>query len=217
MATAALAAIAVAALPGCKMKGHAKVKGVLIPQADGNLPAPDGATLAVNTGTIDKAALPAGAKIVRLAIGRKVPWTSVESLMARVVKTGARPVLLVGDFDKVKAFRLNDEPWPGGDSIRVISYIDGKACVQPPGAIEAKCVQSTGKDHIERAYLRELVREQVKIYKIRQVEVEVAKTLGWADVVRTIDGARTCCYETVVKVRLKPPGIPAGPELVPAD
>lgn len=216
-AAAAALAVALAALPGCKMKGHAKVEGVLIPQADGNFSAPDGATLAVDVGTLDKAAVPAGAKVVRLAIGRKVPWTSVEALMARVQKTGARPVLLVGDFDKVRGFRLNDEPWPGGPSIRVISYIDGKACVQPPGAIEAKCVQSTGKAHIERAYLRELVREQVKMYDVHQVEVEVARSLGWADVVRTIDGARTCCYETVVKVRLKPPGTPAGPELVPAD
>src|SRR5690606_14912293 len=153
--------------------------------------------------TLDEVEVP-DAPVVRLAIGRKVPWNKVQELMAAVEARGGRPVLLVGDFHKVKVFRLEDT-WTGDEpAIRVIAYVDGKACVQPPGAIEAKCVQSGDRSYIDRAFLRELVREQVKLYHPR-VEVELASTLNWADVVRTIDGSRTCCYETRVIVRLAPP------------
>jgi len=204
LAALGLAALAAAAAAsGCRGKGHAEVEGVLIPQATGVVEAEEGVTLAVDVDTLDEVEVP-DAPVVRLAIGRKVPWNKVQELMAAVEARGGRPVLLVGDFHKVKAFRLEDT-WTGDEpAIRVIAYVDGKACVQPPGAIEAKCVQSGDRSYIDRAFLRELVREQVKLYHPR-VEVELASTLNWADVVRTIDGSRTCCYETRVIVRLAPP------------
>ena len=192
------------AAAGCKSKGHAEVDGILIPQADGTVDAPDGATMAVNGSTIDTAKVPDGSPVVRLAIAREVPWDRVAALVERVQAAGRTPLLLAGDDHKVKGFQLEDEAARGVDrAIRVIAYIDGKACVQPPGAIEAKCVQSPDGKYIDRAFLRELVREQVKVFDVKTVEVEVAGGLPWADVVRTIDGARTCCYETKVAVRIK--------------
>jgi hypothetical protein len=194
--------VAVLGATGCPAKGEAKVDGVLLAQADGVREAPEGPTLAVDEKTIDAAVVPAGATVVRLAIGRKVLWNQVRALMARVSATGARPVLLVGQSYRVREMPLEDE-WPGGPALQVMAYIDGKACVQPPGAIEAKCVQSGTKQYIERAFLRELVREQVKAFQIEQVEVELPTTLPWYDVVRTIDGARTCCRQMKAKMRVR--------------
>ena len=199
----ALAAVALLAAGGCKGKGHAEVDGILVPQADGVAPAPAGPTLAVDLDTIDTAAVPDG-PLVRLAISRQVTWDRVSSLLERVKAAGARPVLLVGKHHKLGEFQLEDTWEDTGPAIVVHTYVDGKACVQPPGSPEAKCVQSGDRKQIDRAYVRELVREQVKLYGPR-VEVELAGGLRWDDVVRTIDGARTCCFETRVAVRLVPP------------
>ena len=197
-------ALLLLALAGCKSKGHAEVDGILIPQADGVIDAPDGPTMAVNAETIDTAKVPQGSPVVRLAIAREVPWDRVVALIARVKAAGRTPLPLAGDDHKVKGFRLEDDKARGVDrAITVIAYVDGQACVQPPGSIEAKCVKSPDGKYIDRAFLRELVREQVKMFDVKTVEVEVASGLPWADVVRTIDGARTCCYETEVAVRLK--------------
>jgi hypothetical protein len=196
--------IALAALAACANRGEAEVDGVLLPQADGLVDAPDGATMAVNAQTIDTAPVPSGARVVKLAVARDVPWDRVSALIERVKTAGRTPFLLAGHSYKVKGFRLEDEQARGAERvINVISYIDGKACVQPPGALEAICVQSPDGRYIDRAFLREQVRRQVKAFDVKTVEVELASGLPWADVVRTIDGARTCCYETEVAVRIK--------------
>jgi hypothetical protein len=212
MTRAALASLAAALLLGaaaCGDNSDATVGGVLLAQADGVTEPPDGVNLAVDLDTIDKAVVPAGAKVVRLAIGRKVHWNQVQALAARVQAAGARPIYLVGNWNKTRAFAIEDT-WPGGNhAITITDYIDGKACIQPPGSIEAKCVQSATKNYIEEAYVRELVREQVKMFDLPLVEVDLPASLTWADVVRTIDGARTCCEGTTVRVRLKPPAPPA--------
>lgn len=196
--------IALAALAACANKGEAEVDGVLIPQADGLIDPPDGATMAVNAETIDSAPVPSGAGVVRLAVARDVPWDRVRMLIERVKTAGRTPFLLAGHAYKVKGFRLEDAGAQGAARvINVISYIDGKACVQPPGAVEAICVQSPDGRYIDRAFLREQVRRQVQAFNVKTVEVELANSLPWADVVRTIDGARTCCYETEVAVRIK--------------
>jgi hypothetical protein len=193
---------------GCGSSGDATVDGVLLAQADGVGEAPEGATLAVDENTIAGAAVPPGAKVVRLAIGRKATWSQVQELVRKVQAAGARPVLLAGNWNKVKSFRIED-PWPGGErAIHVTAYIDGKACIQPPGSPQAKCVQSGTKKYIERAYVRELVREQVTLFDLPLVDVDLPSSLKWDDVVRTIDGARTCCEGTEVRVRLRHPEPP---------
>lgn len=198
-------AVAFASAAGCGSKGHAKVDGVLIPQADGVVKAAKGSTLAVDVDTVADAEIPDG-DVVRLAIGRKVPWNRVKALVEQVESAGKEPVLLVGDYHKVKGFEIEDD-WPAPDApaIQVIAYVDGKACVQPPGAFEAKCVQSGDKSYIDRAFLREIIREQVRMFDMPRVEVELAGTLHWSDAVTTIDASRTCCFEDKVLVRLKRP------------
>lgn len=203
-AAAPLLVAALFALTGCPAKGDARVEGILLAQADGVEDPAEGATLAVDEKTIEAATVPAGAKVVRVAFGRKVPWSRARELLEKIAAAGAQPVILVGKSFHLKAMRLEDK-WPGGPALLVTAYVDGKACVQPPRALETKCVQSSTKDFIERAFLRELVREQVKHFQIHQVEVDLPGTLPWADVVRTIDGARTCCGGTEVLVRLLPP------------
>jgi hypothetical protein len=202
-AAAPLLAAALFALAGCPAKGDARVEGILLAQADGVEDPAEGATLAVDETTIESATVPAGAKVVRVALGRKVPWNRAQELVKKIEAAGAQPVLLVGKAYHLKAMRLEDK-WPGGPALLVTAYVDGKVCVQPPRAAETKCVQSSTKDYIERAYLRELVREQVKHYQIQQVEVDLPATLPWVDAVRTIDGARTCCGGTEILVRLLP-------------
>jgi hypothetical protein len=196
--------IAAVLLAGCANKGEAEVDGILIPQADGLVDPPEGATMAVSAKTVDTAPIPAGAGVVRLAIARDVPWDRVRMLIDRVKSAGRTPFLLVGRAHKVKGFRLEDAEARGVDRIiEITSYVDGKACVRPPGSIEAICVQSPDGRYIDRAFLREQVRNQVKTFDVKTIEVDLASGLPWADVVRTIDGARTCCYETKVAVRLK--------------
>jgi hypothetical protein len=204
-ALAAAAAALLVAAASCGDNSDATIDGVLLAQADGVSEPPEGMNLAVDVDTIEKAVVPAGAKVVRLAIGRKVHWNQVQALASRVQAAGARPVYLVGNWNKTRAFAIEDT-WPGGNrAIQIIDYVDGKACIQPPGSVEAKCVQSSTKNYIEEAYVREFVREQVKMFDLPLVEVDLPASLAWADVVRTIDGARTCCQGITVRVRLKPP------------
>jgi hypothetical protein len=195
-------AVALATSSACdvrfKAKGHAKVDGILLPQARGVADAPDGPTLHIPGD--DLTTLP-DAPIIRLAIARDVPWKTVLALMVRIEEAGKRPVLLVGKRLKVREFIISDE-LENSDSIALTATVDGKSCVSPPGVPEAKCVQPLDKDRIDRAHTRKLVREAMNVYHLTDVNVEVPPNLGWADVVRTIDSARTCCKGTEMRVKL---------------
>ena len=63
-------------------------------------------------------------------------------------------------------------------------------------------MQGADKKHVQRAFVRETIRDAVKAYGITDVDVMVTPDLQWADVVKTIDGARTCCGDTDVRVKL---------------
>lgn len=184
----------------CTGKGQAQVGEALIPQADGVIAAEPGDTLEVSDPEQVVEAIPDG-PVVRLAIDRNVPFQRVAELVEWVEAEGKKPVLLVGRRSKIKAFVMNDELQ--GDPITVTTTTDGKACVQPPGSPEAKCVQRSDKKHISRAYTRELVREAMNAYRLYDVEVILPPDLGWGDAVRALDGARTCCQDTQMRVRVK--------------
>ncbi len=190
---------------GCRGKSHAKIGDILIPQADGVIEAPKGTTVEIGADGVLHG-MPEG-EIIRLAIHRDAYWIKIRGIMTQLEEAGKRTVLLVGRRHHVMAFALGDELHPG-EAIRVSAMIDGKACVSPPGVAEAKCVQRSDKKHISRAYTRELVREAVRGYRLENVEIEVAETLSWADVVRVIDGARTCCKDHDIRVQLQARHLP---------
>ena len=89
------------------------------------------------------------------------------------------------------------------EPIRLFTTDRGKACVSPPGVAEAKCVQRGDKKHIDRAFVRELIREAIRGYGIADVVVELPPTIEWADAVRAVDGARTCCKNVQPRVSVK--------------
>lgn len=138
--------------------------------------------------------------VFRLAIARDVGWERVQKTLEAAKAKGARPVILVGRRSDVRALVLTDEI--GEHSIHLTSTPDGKFCVGPPTTFEAKCVQGADKKHVQRAFVRETIREAVKAYGITDVDVMVTADLEWADVVKTIDGARTCCGDTEIRVKL---------------
>jgi hypothetical protein len=177
---------------------QATVDGVLLADADAVVPVEDGPLVKLTLADLEPA-IP-DAPVIRLAIARDVSWERVQKMLAAVKEKGVRPVLLVGRRSEIHAFVLSEEV--SIDSIHLTSTPDGKFCVGPPGVNEAKCVQGADRKHVQRAFVRETVRDAVKAYGIDEVDVVVTPDLEWADVVRTIDGARTCCKDTPVKVKL---------------
>lgn len=187
----------------CKTNRQAEVAGVWIPQAEGTIKAPKGPNVAINTDTtLDP--LPADASI-RLAVAREVRWSVVRDLRERILAAGKTPYLLVANDRKVGAIELYDTL--EGEAINVYVSFGGKLCVSPPRTREAKCVKPAAGIHVDRAFTRELVREAVNAYGLRDILVDVPADLEWADVVRAVDGARTCFFydkkEAKVRVRLK--------------
>lgn len=139
--------------------------------------------------------------VARLVIATDVSWGRVKTTLAAMQAKGVEPVILVGVDSDVRAFVLSDDF--DGPSIHLTSTPDGKFCVGPPTTNEAKCVTSSDQKHINRAFVRETIRDAVKAYApLRNVDAMVTDDLEWGDVVRTVDGARTCCGDTEVRVKL---------------
>jgi hypothetical protein len=194
------AVAALLAASGCEFKGHAKVDGILVPQATGVIDAEEGPTLHVPGD--DLTVLPDG-PVVRLAIARDVKWSEVNALLKRIEEAGKRPVLLVGKRDRVHAFLLSDGEIDMDNAVALTATRDGKSCVAPPGSHEAVCAQPMDAVRIDRAYTRKLVREISMRHETTEVDAQVSGSLSWADVVRAVDGARTCCKDRVMRVKLQ--------------
>lgn len=196
--------MALLALPalssGCESKRRqAEVDGVWIAQADALQKVPEGARVSLKEGETAQE-LP-DASNIHLVIPREVLWRDVRAMAERIRKEGKIPHLLVASGREVGAIELEDKL--EGRAIEVFVTTEGKLCVRPPKSREAKCVQRMDKMHVDRAFTRELVREAVAAYKLEDVIVEVPPDLQWADLVRAVDGARTCCGDKEVRVRLK--------------
>jgi len=197
-----VASLALIAAAGCDNKFLAYVDGALLADADGVVPAPAGPTVVVKPETdLAQLALPK-APVIRLAFARDVPFPRVEELVRRVEAAGSKPVLLVGRRNQVQAFDLH-EPVTGERTIQVQVTGDGQSCVGISGVPEMRCTQGAGR-HVHGAFVREDVREAVKEYQLREVQVRADPTVEWADVIRAIDGARTCCGDTKVRATLVP-------------
>ena len=202
-----LAAFLVAgiALTSCKIERQARVEDIWVAQAAGLITPPKGKTLPIIRGTTIET-LP-DTPHVRLAIARDVEWSQVRALRKQILDAGKTPYFIVADDRKVGALALYEELQ--GDAIDVFVSVGGKLCVAPPNSPEAKCVQRGDKLHVDRAFTRELVREAVGAYGLHDVLVKIPPDLGWGDVARAVDGARTCCLlddrkdNDVIRVRLK--------------
>jgi hypothetical protein len=196
----AAAVLALVATGSCKPPKQAHVDDALLAQATGVIDAEKGETVVVMPG---KDVTIPNAPVVRLAVDRDVPWNNVVKLMHAIESDGNRPVLLVGKRRKTRAFVLSDEGVETDKAIQATATMDGKICVSPPGVAEALCSQRLDKMHISRAGTREMVREAMKGYDLTDVELVAPPELGWADLVRAIDGARTCCKGTKMRVKLR--------------
>ncbi|HRC54669.1 MAG TPA: hypothetical protein PKU97_02045, partial [Kofleriaceae bacterium] len=197
---------------GCKSRLEAVVDGVLLPECDSPLEppaAPVVKVLAEPSVADEELALPAGQ--VQLAIERSVPWARVETLLAVLESRKIEPILLVGQTYRVRRFIINDQLNPRAKRFTITGDAKGKFCVQTAELPQAYCVQGSDRKHIHRAFVRETVREVVKKWEMRQVEIFVDPAIHWADVVRLVDGARTCCGKTKVLVALSPEA-PLGPD-----
>ena len=174
-------------------KGDVEVEGVLIPQADGNYIPEEAPTVTlIARQNPDDVVLPDG-PAVRLAIARGASYGSAKALIARVEAAGKKPIILVGERHRLRAMHLNDKLSHPRNAIRLVATPDGKACVAPPDNPESKCVQGVYSRHVSTAFVREFVREAINGYGLTEVRVFVRPSVEFADVVRSLDGARTCC------------------------
>ncbi len=180
-------ALAIVVVAACDNHHEARVGPALLPQANLTAPLPPGATpVAVMPGVAPS--LPAGP--AALAIDVNVPWAQV----AAQVRATPAPTLVVGRYRHLRAFTLEDE-LDAGPAIKITATAQGKFCVGPPGTDLAYCLESADRRHISAAFVREVIGKAVAEYDLHQGRVDIDDDILWADLVRTLDGARTCCKQ----------------------
>jgi hypothetical protein len=203
-----VAASAVAAT-GCKNRFVAEVNGITLGECSSAKAAPDfTATQLTKVLTknpdADGGLVAAAGNPAIVAIERGVPWPRVRALLEQLQAAHKKPVLLCGNVSDVREFVMSDEP-TGGLTIQMVVEPKGKFCVQTPEIKEAYCVQGSN-GHIPRAEVRQTMRTTVKKWERVDVAVTIDPRTEWADVMRAIDGARTCCGTTEIYVALKHEG-----------
>ena len=201
--------VGLSAASGCKNQLVTVVDGVLLADCTSKVAPPSRAGVAVSkmlvaTPEADAAIGQSSATTVQLAIERGVPWPRAKAVIDRVKASGKTPVLLCGNISDERVFTIDDVP-SGGLMIQMVVEPKGKFCVQTPELPQAYCVQGS-LGHIPRADVRQTMRETVKKWERTDVAVTVDPGTEWADVLRAIDGARTCCGATEVRVALKVAG-----------
>lgn len=189
---------ALLALWGCAPT-ETNVGSARLPDADSTIAAPAGPLFEVGKTKIpDKLSGP-----VRLAADRELLYSDVLAAAAAVKKAGGTPVLLVARRNKVEA--LPDPAPPDEEpAIKLAARIDGKACISPPDNPEATCVSREDQKRIDRAFVRQVLWQAVHEYGLKHVNVVVDPGIHWADAVRAIDGARTCCEKDHVVIHVEP-------------
>ncbi len=198
--------IGLSAASGCKNQLVTTVDGVLLADCTSKLEPPARAGVAVSkilvaTPEADAAIGQGSTATVQLAIERGVPWPRAKAVIDRLKASGKTPVLLCGNISDERVFTIDDVP-SGGLMIQMVVEPKGKFCVQTPELPQAYCVQGS-LGHIPRADVRQTMRETVKKWERTDVAVTIDPGTEWADVLRAIDGARTCCGATEVRVALK--------------
>ena len=193
-----LAACAVACLPPTE----ARVGNARLVDADGVVPEVAGA-LRLEIPGGDESAIPDGAP-VGLAVDREVKFGTVRALASRLRARGIEPSYLVGRRNRVvvlRPFAAFSEP--SAATVMVSAHADGRACVHSPLADEGRCTDGKILKHISGAHVRELVREAKKVWGVEHAHVRIDDDVEWGDAVRTIDGARTCCFDGDLPVSVR--------------
>jgi hypothetical protein len=206
MRLASAVAVAAAALATACGKNPlmATVGDVVLAECDDVIPAEDGPTVVVGPETHEEdLTLPTG-PVVRIAADRQVSWRRVHQLVQRLDKQGSRAVLLVGKglSTEIGAFDPVEQLHPG-THLTLNATRDGQFCIQHPDAEKAYCVKAYDHLHIARTWIRDAMTLAVSQYQVKDVEVSVEPAMQWADVVRAIDGVRTCC-PVEVRASLQP-------------
>jgi hypothetical protein len=170
-------------------------------EATGTRPAPPADTAP----TIELGVTPIPDKLsgpVRVAIDRDVPYRTAIADMQKVRAAGGIPAPLVAVRERTEELLPPDDKT--GEAINLWADPDGKACVAPPGSETATCINGQATQHIDRAFVRDVMLKAVKEYDMKRVHVIVDPTVTWGDAVRAIDGARTCCGDAKIEVSVTP-------------
>jgi biopolymer transport protein ExbD len=170
----------------------AQIDGATLPECDDLVPAADGPTIVIWPDSHEELyTLPTG-PVVRIAADRAVSWRRVKQLAARLERQGSRPVLLVGRgvTNEIGAF-VPTEPLHPGKHLVLDAGKDGEFFVGD--AEKGTRVKAFDHEHIAKSFIREAMPPIVKQSGVHDVEVRVDVHMNWADMVRAIDGARTCC------------------------
>jgi hypothetical protein len=190
---------AAALLAACGGVKEAKVGEARLAYADGTYDAPaEGPTVVILPGQPFE--MPDTTGPVRVAIDWDVTFAEVWPLLQKAQAADTNIVLLVAD-DRQRTKAMKVAPPQHGTHIRMIVTSDGKACVNLPEVEEAKCVM-TAQHRVDRAWVRDLIREAFRASNLHRVNIEVEPALRWHDVVRAVDGARTCCKDERMEVGL---------------
>jgi hypothetical protein len=153
--------------------------------------------------------------VVRVAADRNALWSDVLAVVDEIRAAGGEPALLVARRGDIYALPPPAPPKPD-ESLRMVALSDHhQVCVSlpgvqlelsaPPGAkVEEKsCVSRLDHMHVDRSHVRELVRRTLKQTGLTRVRAVIDPSLSWADALRAIDGARTCCGTTPIEVSVE--------------
>ncbi len=201
--TVGLALLLVALTAACGNNYVTEIDGAWIPACDQTIAPEAGPTVVLLPSTREEEVALPHAPVVRIAADGQVSWRRVKAVRDRLAAAGARPVLLVGGHGDIHALALEDK-LAAGKHLRLTATNDGKFCLGHPDSDQLYCVKGSDAHNISSAFIREAMRKAIGEYKIYDVEVTVDPAMGWTNVVRALDGVRTCCYETAVRAALMP-------------
>jgi hypothetical protein len=181
----------------------AQIDGVTLPECDETVPAADGPTFAFWAEAHEEQYTLPKAPVVRIAADRGVSWRRVKQIEDRLRAQGSTPVLLcgVGSTDRIAAFAPT-QPLDQGKHLSLWANLHGDFFVGEPDGDKGTHVQAFDNEHIAKSFIRETMSPMVAKYGVHDVEVHVDPHIQWADMVRAIDGSRTCCEGIAVRASL---------------
>jgi hypothetical protein len=196
--------IGLLALAACGPNKHmAQIDGVTLPECDETVAAPDGPVFAFWAEAHEEQYPLPKAPVIRIAADRAVSWRRVKQVADRIRAQGSTPVFLcgVGMSDKIAAFDPVAKLQPG-PHFGIRANLHGELYVDEPYGTYTTHVQSFDNEHIAKSFIREAMTPLVAKYNVHDVEVHVDPHLQWADMIRAVDGSRTCCPGVAMRASL---------------